>query len=253
MNLELHVIKAIWKREIIRFFRSKSRVVGTLGMPFFFLVIVGTGLEGSIMPEQVGGNYLEFMAPGILSMVLIFGSIFSGVIVIMDRQFGFLKETLVAPVRRTSIVIGKSLGGGTTAIFQGMMMLVIAWLMGVDISLDSLPFIFLLMVVVSVTFVSLGTAIASLMEDMHGFQLIMGFLVMPMFFLSGAIFPLENAPVIMRYLSYIDPLTYSVEAFRFLMTGSSLMPLEVSVTVLVSLMVLCTVSAAYLFGKIEES
>lgn len=250
MNNEISTIVSLWKREVIRFFRAKSRIIGTLGFPFFFLAIIGTGLNGVMAIP--GTNYLDFMIPGILSMVLMFGSVFSGVIVIMDRQFGFLKETLVAPVNRTTIIIGKSLGGATTAVFQGLLMLIMALLLGANFDISALPVTIGLMVLVSLSFVSLGTAIACLMEDMHGFQLIMNFLVMPMFFLSGALFPVESAPEIIRYVSYIDPLTYAVEAFRFFLVGSSHIPIEISLGVLVGFLLLTTYLAAYLFGRIEE-
>lgn len=243
-------IIALWKREVIRFFRAKSRVIGTLGFPFFFLAVLGTGLN-SVMTIP-GTNYLDFMTPGILSMVIMFGSVFSGVIVIMDRQFGFLKETLVAPVSRISIIAGKSLGGATTAVFQGLLMLIIAVLLGAHIDLEAVPAVIGLMLLVSVSFVSLGTAIASVMEDMHGFQLIMNFLVMPMFFLSGALFPLDSAPDAIRYISYIDPLTYAVEAFRFFLAGSAHMPIEISLGVLVLFLAATTYAASYLFSRIES-
>ncbi len=250
MRHELGAIYALWRREVIRFFRAKSRIIGTLGFPFFFLAVLGTGLN-NVMPVN-GGNYIEFMTPGILGMVLMFGSVFSGVIVIMDRQFGFLKETLVAPVSRVSIIIGKSLGGATTAIFQGLLMLGIAMLLGVSIDLTIMPLLLLLMALVSISFVSLGVAIASMMEDMHGFQLVMNFLIMPMFFLSGALFPLDNAPDVIRYVSYIDPLTYGVEAFRFLLNADSQMPFYVSSGVVVLFLIATTYAAAYLFSRIEE-
>ncbi len=250
MNHEISAVLSLWKREVVRFFRAKSRVIGTLGFPFFFLAVLGTGLN-SVMAIP-GTNYLDFMTPGILSMVLMFGSVFSGVIVIMDRQFGFLKETLVAPVSRVSIIAGKSLGGATTAVFQGLLMLGMAVLLGAHIDLEMMPIVVGLMALVSLSFVSLGTAIASLMEDMHGFQLVMNFLVMPMFFLSGALFPVDSAPDIIRYISYIDPLTYAVEAFRFFLAGSSHMPIEISLGVLVLFLATTTYLAAYLFSRIEE-
>ncbi len=252
MNRELTAIYFMWKREIIRFLRAKSRVVGSLGMPFFFLVILGTGLsEVSNMPG-VHGSYIQFITPGILAMVLLFGSVFSGVIVIMDRQFGFLKETLVAPVSRTSIVLGKAIGGGTTAVIQGILMLLIAMLLGVTINVSGLLPALALMMVISVSFVLLGIAMASLMEDMHGFQIIMNFLIMPMFFLSGAVFPLDTAPEIVRYVSYVDPLTYAVEALRFLLVGYSTIDFAVSVSVLAAFFIVTTLAAAHLFGKIES-
>jgi ABC-2 type transport system permease protein len=250
MNHELSAVLALWKREVIRFFRAKSRIIGTLGFPFFFLAVLGTGLN-NVMAIP-GTNYLDFMTPGILSMVIMFGSVFSGVIVIMDRQFGFLKETLVAPVSRISIIAGKSLGGATTAMFQGILMLAMAVLLGAHIELESIPVTVGLMLLVSLSFVSLGTAIASMMEDMHGFQLVMNFLVMPMFFLSGALFPIESAPDLIRYVSYINPLTYAVEAFRFFLSGTSRMAIEVSIGVLVFFLAATTILAAHLFSRIEE-
>jgi len=248
---EMNAIYHMWKREMIRFLRAKSRIVGSLGMPFFFLAIVGTGLGGAISLPGANANYLDFMAPGILGMVLLMGSIFSGVLVIMDRQFGFLKETLVAPVSRLSIVIGKALGGATTAVIQGLLMLCVALLLGVQIEWANMPLVLLLMAGISLTFVSIGIAIASVMEDMHGFQLIMNFLVMPMFFLSGALFPLDKAPDALRILSYFDPLTYAVEGLRYLLIGQANMPLAMSFGVVGAFLAGSLVLASYLFGRIE--
>ncbi|NYZ73972.1 ABC transporter permease [Candidatus Micrarchaeota archaeon] len=247
---ELTAIYYIWRRELIRFYRSKSRIIGSLGMPFFFLAIIGTGM-GSVV-QVANGSYLDFMTPGILSMVVLFGSIFSGVTVIMDRQFGFLKETMVAPVNRTSIVIGKALGGATTAVIQGMLMLGIAMLLGAHIEIVDLLPAMALMFIVSVMFVSLGIAIASTMEDMHGFQLVMNFLVMPMFFLSGALFPLNMAPELIRWLSYIDPMTYVVEASRYLLVGYSTMPIEMSGGVIGIFLIVSVTLATWLFNRIES-
>lgn len=252
MNKELTAVYFMWKRELIRFFRSKSRIIGSLGMPFFFLAILGTGLSGAIRGPSVGGNYLEFIMPGILASVLLFGSVFSGIIVIMDRQFGFLKETLVAPVDRTSIVIGKSLGGATTAIVQGLLMLVLAAALGASVDVANLPYVVLVMALISMAFVSLGIVFGSVMDDMHGFQLIMNFLVMPMFFLSGALFPLGTAPQLVQYASYIDPLTYAVEALRYFLVGTSSIPLATCIAVLGAFFIVTTAASAYFFGRIES-
>ena len=249
---ELTAIYFMWKREMIRFFRSKSRIIGSLGMPFFMLAILGTGLNSVMHVPGMEGNYLGFITPGILSMVLLFASIFSGVIVIVDRQFGFLKETLVAPVKRTSLVIGKALGGATAAVLQGVIILGIAMLLGVSISFANILLALVVMLLISFGFVALGIAIASVMEDMHGFQLISNFVIMPMFFLSGALFPLDTAPDVIRYISYVDPLTYAVEALRYLLMGTSVTPIATSVSVLAAFSVICTVAAAYLFGRIES-
>lgn len=249
MKHEIAAAFSMWRREVLRFMRAKSRVVGSLGMPFFLLAIMGTGLNG-VMP--VGGlSYLDFIAPGILGMVIMFGSVFSGVTVIMDRQFGFLRETLVAPVSRLSIVAGKSVGGATTAILQGLLMMVVAVIIGAQFQLSGIPLAIMAMFMVSVSFVSLGIAIASLMEDMHGFQLVMNFLIMPMFFLSGALFPLDSAPEIVRWVSFIDPLTYAVDMFRFLLTGSSSMPIAISAGAAAAFTVITTAAAAWLFSRIE--
>ncbi|MBN2478518.1 ABC transporter permease [Candidatus Micrarchaeota archaeon] len=250
MNNELTAVYFIWKRELIRFFRSKSRVIGSLGMPFFLLAVLGSGLNNVM--EVSGGNYMDFITPGIIAMVLLFGSLLSGITVIMDRQFGFLKETLVAPVSRLSIVVGKSLGGATTAIIQGILILGIAMAMGVAVDLTSIPVLLILMLLVSLSFVTLGVALASLMEDMHGFQLVMNFIVMPMFFLSGALFPIDTAPEIVRYISYIDPLTYAVEGMRYLLLDYSYLPLSIVFGVLGGFFIITTSLAVYLFNGIES-
>jgi len=252
MSHEITALYFMWRREIIRFYRSKSRVVGSLAMPFFFMAILGSSMGGAMNLPSGDGNYLEFLMPGILSMVLLFGSVFSGVIVIMDRQFGFQKETLVAPVSRTCIVVGKSLGGATTAVLQGLMMMALAALFGATVDPATLPPAILLMGLISMAFVALGVAIGSVLEDMHGFQLIMNFLVMPMFFLSGALFPLNQAPEIVRMLSLIDPLTYAVDALRFLLMGQSTMPIEVSAGVLLGFFALTTLLSTYMFNRIES-
>ncbi len=249
---EASAVYWMWKRELIRFFRAKSRILGSLGMPFLFLAILGTGLNNAINIPGYSGSYLQFMAPGIIAMTLLFTSIFSGVIVIMDRQFGFLKETLVSPVNRSSIVIGKSIGGATAAVIQGILMLIIAVALGMPINWIMLLPALAVMMLISMSFVSLGLAMASTMEDMQGFQLIMNFLVMPLFFLSGAVFPLSSAPQIVQYIAYIDPLTYGVEALRFLLLGYTIIPIYISIVVLLLFFALTTGVAVHLFNRIEN-
>lgn len=251
MNRELEGIWALWKRELIRFFRSKSRVVGSLGMPFFFLAILGTGLNSAFSVPSEGG-YLQFIAPGIIGMVLMFASMFSGIIVIMDRQFGFLKETLVAPISRLSVVLGKALGGATTAVIQGIIIMAMAVLLGAQVQLVNIVLLLVFMFMISLMFVSLGIAIASTMTDMHGFQLIMNFLIMPLFFLSGALFPLSSAPDFLRIASLFDPLTYGVAGLRYLLSGSSEMGFGVSFLVISGLTILFVMFAIRQFNRIEE-
>ncbi len=252
MNHEIEGVYALWKRELIRFFRSRSRLIGSLGMPFFFLAILGSGLNNALSMPGATGNYLQFIAPGIIGMVLMFGSMFSGIIVIMDRQFGFLKETLVAPVSRLSIVLGKALGGATTAMVQGIIILVLALLLGAELQPANLLVLLGFMFLIALMFVSLGIAMASTMQDTHGFQLIMNFLVMPLFFLSGALFPLSTAPALLKSASLFDPLTYGVNGLRFLLIGSSDIPFGVSLAVVSGFACAFIALAIFLFNRIEE-
>jgi len=251
MGRELEGIYALWKRELITFFRSKSRLIGSLGMPFFFLAILGTGL-GTVLPLPQGGSYLQFIAPGVIGMILMFTSVFSGIIVIMDRQFGFLKETLVAPISRFSVVAGKALGGATTAMVQGIIILIMAILLGAQIQIANVVLLLAFMFLISLMFVSIGITIASVMQDMHGFQLITNFLIMPMFFLSGGLFPLSSAPGILKFFSTIDPLTYGVDGLRYLLTGFSQVGFSISLLVVGGLTALFITIAMRSFSRIEE-
>jgi ABC-2 type transport system permease protein len=250
MNREIEGIYILWKRELLRFYRSKSRIIGSLGMPFFFLAILGTGLN-NVFPMAGGMNYMQFIAPGIIGMVLMFGSIFSGIIVIMDRQFGFLKETLVAPISRLSIVLGKAFGGATTAVLQGVLIMLIALLLGAQMQLGNIILLLFFMFLISVMFVSLGIAIASMLEDMHGFQLIVNFLLMPLFFLSGALFPLSSAGIL-GTISLFDPLTYGVNGLRFLLTGQSDIAFGTCLAVIGVFTAIFIGLAIFLFNRIEE-
>jgi ABC-2 type transport system permease protein len=240
-------IYTIWLREMIRFIRARSRIISGIAMPFVWLVFIGFGFGSSF--QQIGFNYIEFLAPGILAMVVLFTSIFSGVSVIWDRQFGFLKEILVAPVSRMSIVLGKTIGGATVSLISGLLMLIIAIAMGViGISLGILGAI-IFMFITSMCFVSIGLIIASSMRSMEGFQFIMSFITMPIFFLSGAIFPLQSAPEIMRQVAYFDPLTYCVDGIRGSLTGQSMFPILINLFVITVLTVAIVLLGSYIFKK----
>jgi len=242
---EFTALKVLWKRELLRFIRAKSRIVGSLGMPLFFLLFLGTGLSSSFSQ----GNYMEFIAPGIIGMVLMFSSIASGLTVIMDRQFGFLKEILVAPVSRLVIVLGKTFGGATTSILQAALIMLLMPFLGVTFNATGFLTALLFMILISLSFVALGIAIASKMEDMHGFQLVMNFLVMPLFFLSGALFPLNNLPGWLKTLTLIDPLTYGVDGLRGALTESSVMPFWADFTILALFCAVMLGISAWLFTK----
>jgi ABC-2 type transport system permease protein len=241
----------MWEREVKRFIRSKSRIVGSLGQPILFLVALGYGL-GPVFAKAGQGNYLEFLAPGIIGMSIIFSAIFNGMQVIWDRQFGFLKETMVAPVSRLSIMFGRTIGGATVASAQGILVLLIAILAGFHpVSWIGVIPAIIMMFLIALLFSSLGIMVASLLKDMQGFQLIMNFLVMPLFFLSGALFPLNNVPSALLIVAKCDPLSYGVDALRYFLIGSSTFPLALDIGVLVIISALFLGLGSYFFSRIE--
>ena len=247
----INVIYIMWLRQIKRYWRSKSRIIGSIGQPILFLIALGFGL-GPMFKKASGGNYINFLAPGVISQAILFMAVFSGIELIWDRQFGFLKATLVAPVSRLEIVLGRVIGGATIATFQGIIVLILTLLIGFrPQSITTIPLAIYLMFLIALLYSALGTAIASLMKDFHGFQLIMNFLVMPTFFLSGAIFPLNNAPKPIQVISYINPLTYGVDGLRQTLIGVSQFGLTTNISVLVIVGVILLSIGSYLFSKIE--
>ncbi len=216
----MSVIYILWLRQLKKYFRSRSRIIGSLGQPLLFLLAFGFGFS-SIYKKAGEGNYLQFLAPGIIMMSVLFTAVFSGIDIIWDRQFGFLKETMVAPVSRLEIMLGKAFGGATVACLQGVLVFVLT--LGVGFrprSLLMLPAALVFIILVAVLFTSLGIALASLMEDMQGFQLIVNFLIMPVFFLSGALFPLNGAPRAMDIIARVDPMSYGVDGLRYAFLGA---------------------------------
>ncbi|MBC7325445.1 MAG: ABC transporter permease, partial [Moorella sp. (in: Bacteria)] len=225
MQPALRAIYTIWYREFIRFTRERSRIIGMIGQPLLYLLIVGQGISAAMgfrgVPAGVPVNYVQFMYPGILGMSVLFTSIFSGVSIIWDREFGFLKEVLVAPVPRWATALGKALGGSTVALIQAAIMLLLAPLIKVTLTPVTLLRLMGVLFLISLGLTFLGIAIASRMTTMEGFQMFMNFLVMPLFFLSGAMFPITNLPGWMNFLMKIDPLTYGVDALRGLIYAGS--------------------------------
>jgi ABC-2 type transport system permease protein len=220
-------------------------------MPFFWLAIVGVGFS-KIIPGVGGTSYIEFLLPGIIGMTLLFSSMFSGISVLIDKQFGFMKEILVAPISRMSIMLGKTLGGATTAMINGIVMLLLALLIGIHVaSLSGVFFSMVFMLLISMSYVSFGVAIASKMTDMSGFQMIMNFLIMPMFFLSGALFPINQAPLWMQSIAYIDPLFYGVDGLRGSLIGISVFPVIIDFAILAAFCTALIILGAYLFRKSE--
>lgn len=245
---ELRKIYGLWYREVLRYWREKSRIVSSLILPLLWLLVFGSGLRSIQVPGAQ--TYQTYIFPGILGMTLLFTSVFSGVSIIWDREFGFLKEILVAPVSRTAIVIGKALGSGTSALIQGAILLPLSFLVGVHLSPVSVVILLPTMVLISIGLVSVGLLIASLMTSLEGFNFIMSLVIMPMFFTSGALFPLTSAPVWLRDFSYINPLTYGVDVLRWasFSGASSLLPIYIEFIILALFAAAMIGACSYTFG-----
>jgi len=247
----LNAIYILWIRQLKRYVRSRARVVGSLGQPLLFLLGLGFGL-GPTFRRAGEGDYIQFLAPGVIGMTILFTAIFSGIELIWDRQFGFLKETLVAPVSRTAIMFGRTLGGATVAVFQGLIVLVICLLAGFRVhDLRVIPVAFVFMILIGIMFTALGTAIASTMADFQGFQLVMNFLVMPIFFLSGALFPLTNVPKVLGFLAAVDPLSYGVDGMRTSFIGIAHFGMATDFAVLSILTAVFLAIGSYMFSRIQ--
>ncbi len=245
----VQVIYTLWLREMKWFIRGKARIVQAIIQPFLWLAIIGVGLSSSFS-LQGGFSYLQFMAPGIVGLTLLFSSTMSGVSVLWDKQFGFLKEIMVAPVSRTHIMLGKTLGGVTTSLLQGVLLLLVATLVGIwPPSIEALIQVIVFMTFISLSFVALGLAMASRMSDPMAFPLVINFLIMPIFFLSGALFPLSNAPSWMQSIAYINPLRYGVDGLRGAILGISDLSLYVDFGVLAAFSVAMVLLGGYLFRK----
>jgi ABC-2 type transport system permease protein len=222
-------IYMIWRRDLIRFWRDRTRAIGSLVQPLLFLVLVGTGLSSALRGAGTGGfrggvDYLTFIYPGIIGMAVLFSSIFSGMSIIWDREFGFLKEVLVAPIDRSAVAIGKTLGGATQAMIQGLVLLVLAPFVGVKLTPLAVVELVALIFCVAFGLSAVGVAIAARMRSMMGFQFVLNFLVQPAFFLSGALFPITGLPAWMTLLTRLDPLSYGVDPIRRVVLGASGVP-----------------------------
>jgi ABC-2 type transport system permease protein len=241
----------LWLRQIKKYLRSTPRLAGLLAQPIIFLVMFGYGFGSSF---GGGSNYLDYLAPGIVGMSIIFTAIFSGLEVIWDRQFGFLKETLVAPMPRTDVMIGRTAGTATAATIQGVVVLIISFLFGFrPVSWGAIVPAIFIMFLISLTFASLGTVIGSLLDDMQAFPIIINFLIQPMFFLSGALFTLQGLPDWLSFISRIDPLTYGVDALRVLLSdiGHTDLGLGIDTIVLVVTSLFFVFLGGYFFEKIQ--
>ncbi len=213
---EVVAVYAVWLRDLTRFVKERVRIVGALAQPLIYLVVMGTGFGATFRASAIpqGFSYKAFMFPGVLGMTVLFTSLFAAISVIWDREFGFLKEILVAPISRASIVLGKVLGGATVASLQGTLLLLLSPLVGIHLGAGQVVQLWIVMFLMAFALTSLGLAIASRMTSMEGFQVVMNFLIVPMWLLSGAFFPLRGVPAWMATLMRFDPLTYGVDALR---------------------------------------
>ncbi|HVT74850.1 MAG TPA: ABC transporter permease [Candidatus Paceibacterota bacterium] len=244
-------IYIFWLRQIKKYLRVKARIAGSLFQPILYMIAMGYGL-GSVFQQAGQGNYIEFLVPGIIGMNIIFSSMFSGMEVIWDRQFGFLKETLVAPMPRFNIMLGRTLGTATICATQGLVVLLLATLIGFRMEnwLMIVP-AYLVMFVISMLFTSLSTMIGSILKDMQGFQAVMNFLIMPLFLLSGAMFPLDNLPKFLSVLTSVDPLSYGIDAMRAVLINQSHFSLGLDSAVLVALSLVFLFLGGHYFKKIQ--
>lgn len=247
----MSVIYILWLRELRRYVRSRAQIVASLGQPLLYLVALGFGM-GPVFQKAGQGNYVQFVAPGVMAMAVLFSSVFSGMGLLWDRQFGFLKETLVAPVPRIQIMLGKTLGTATVAVIQGLLVAIVCFVAGFRIvSPLAIPVALLFMALIACLFSALGTAIGSVLQNMQGFQLIMNFLVMPIFFLSGALYPLNNLPKAMSAVTSLDPLAYGVDGLRTTLIGRTHFGIATDSIVLLLVAAVLLVIGSRLFSKIQ--
>lgn len=247
----MKTIYILWLRQIKRHLRSKSRIIGSLAQPLLFLLSFGYGF-GAVFRAAGQGDYINFLAPAIIGMSIIFTALFAGIELIWDRQFGFLKETLAAPVSRLAIMTGRTLGGASVATMQGVIVFFAAIMVGFHpVSWYGVFPGIVVMFVVAILFTALGTMIASLLADMQGFQLIMNFIVMPLFLLSGALFPLEGLPKVLSIVARCNPLSYGIDAFRSLLIGVHYYNFSLDITVISLLMLAFLGLGGYFFSKIQ--
>ncbi len=246
-------IYVMWLRDMKIFVRAPSRIIGSLVIPFLLLISLGLGLGKMAMPGlSADVGYLGFLVPGMAAMTILFTGMFSGLSVLWDRQYGFLKEIMVAPVSRVSIVIGRIASGASTGVIQTYLLIFVSIFIGFKLpSFFSLCFALVYMILMAFIFTSIGLIFASRMKDEQGFGLIMNFLVFPLLFLSGTFVPLNNFPGWMKIISYCNPLTYGVDGLRNTLLGSSLIPLPVSMGVMGVAAVLLIVLGSYFFETSE--
>jgi ABC-2 type transport system permease protein len=245
------VLYALWLRELKRYWRSKQRMLVSLAQPVLYLLVFGYGMS-PVYQKAGGGDFVQFLAPGIIAMTVLTSSIGSGVVLLFDRQFGFLKETLVAPVPRIQIMLGRTCGAATVAILQGLLVAIVCLAAGfrpMNPSMAAEALIFLILT--ALAFAGLGTALGASIKDMSGYQSVLSLLILPTILLSGMLFPLDHLPVLLAALTNIDPLSYGVDGLRATLIGEAHFGILLDLTVLLAAIMLFLGIAAWRFAKIE--
>jgi len=251
--IQISAIYVLWLREMIKYVRAKSRIVGAIAMPVFMLIFLGLGfrrVDIPGIPDSIG--YIQYLVPGILGMTILFSSAYMGMSVIMDRQYGFLKEVMVTPASRISIVLGMVAGGATTSILQAMIMMLFSVFLGFRLpGIPAIAAAVVVMFLISLIFINVGLALSSVLKDFHGFNMVINFIVFPLFLLSGALFPVANLPAAIRIFSFLDPLTYGVDALRGIMIGFSEFSLVTDLSILIAISSIMVMVSTYSFKKGE--
>lgn len=247
----MDIIYILWWRQMKRYWRTRSRIFGTIGQPILILLALGYGLGG--VYERAGqGDYLQFLVPGVLMQTILFSGVFWGIQILFDKRFGFLKEMLVAPVARVRVLAGNALGGSTISVFQAIMVFIVAVIFGFrPYNWVLVPAALLIVVALSLMLTSFGAGLASMVEDFQGFQAINNFLIFPLFFLSSALYPLTNAPWLLRFLASVNPLSYTVDALRYTLINQSHFGIGKDLVVMALAVVVCMAFAVNRFDRLQ--
>ncbi|HVV26031.1 MAG TPA: ABC transporter permease [Candidatus Saccharimonadales bacterium] len=247
----MDVMYNLWLRQVRRYWRSGSRLIGSLGQPILLLLALGYGI-GAIYRRAGEGNYLNFLVPGIITQTVLLSGIFWGIIILQDKRFGFLSEMLVAPVSRTKILLGSALGGATVSIIQGTMIFLISLIFGFRPEHWALvPLALVVLIFMCLALACFGAGIASTVDDFQGFQGINNLLVMPLFFLSSALYPLDNVPKALHIIGIINPVSYMVDALRTLLTGEGHFSIATDLIIMAATFVVCLLFAVNRFNRIQ--
>lgn len=252
MRLYLRPLLGMWQREAIVYLREHSRIVSTVVSPIMWVAIVGVGIDRGLQPELEGGiSYIDFLVPGILAQAIMFGTLFYGLYIVWDRKMDVLKAVLVTPVPRVVIFSGKVVGGATEAIIEGGVLLLMAAFF-IDMQWWNLPAVAGIVVLTAIMFTSIGLALGSFFESFEGFRVTSTFLAFPMFFLSGALFPIDDLPTWLTWFTNVNPLTYSVDAMRGLLVGPHTFSYSLSVAVLAAFTAVSVFVGAWSFNRMKQ-